>query len=278
MGEPLSEPEWSHVEEVVAAGDPDRFVASFFAPASRRGALLAVYAFDHEVARIAVTTREPMAGHIRLAWWREQIAAIYSGDGLQAPLPRALAKAVRTHDLPRDLFERYLDARGFDLEEAPFQDEAAMRAHAIAVGGGIVRLAARVLGAEHRADEASDHAGVAVACGGHLSELGVFASRRRCRFPTSWLHDVGLNAEDVFAARGSSPALQVVFERVKGEVRTALAALNRARFPRAATPALAVASLARRAAARGFDPLAPPIMPSWQRLGRLSFANLTWRF
>lgn len=274
----MIEPEWSHVEEVVAAGDPDRFVASFFAPASRRGALLALYAFDQELARIAVTAREPMAGHIRLAWWREQIAALYAGDVLQAPLPRALAIAVRVHKLPRELIEHYLDARGFDLEETPFHDAAAMRAHAMATAGGIIRLGARVLGAEHRADEAAESAGIAVACGKHLSDLGIFAARRRCRFPVSWLHEGGLNAEDVFAAGGGSAALRLVFKRMQDEVLVALTALNHGRFPRAATPVLAVASLARWAAARGFDPIAPAAMPSWQRLARLSFANLTWRF
>jgi phytoene synthase len=270
----VDEAVWKHVDEVVAAGEPDRYVATFFAPAARRRSLLALYAFDHEVSRIGVSVREPMAGHIRLAWWREQIVAIYAGAAVHAPVPESLAEVVRAHVLPRALFERYLDARALDLEETPFDDEAAMAAHALSVGGGIVQLAVRVLGAGERADVAAAHAGTVIAYAGHLNDAAVFVARRRCRFPVSWLADAEGNAEDFFAARENSAALRPVFERMRAMVRAELGALNRARFPLMAMPALAVATLARRGAV---DPFAATAMPPWQRLARIAFANLTWR-
>lgn len=270
----MDEAVWKHVEEVVAAGDGDRYVATFFAPRERRRALLALYAFDHEVSRIGLSVREPMAGHIRLAWWREQIAAIYANAAVHAPVPEALGEVVRAHALPRALFERYLDARALDLEETPFDDETAMAAHALSVGGGIVQLAVRVLGAGERADVAAAHAGTVIAYAGHLNDAAVFAAWRRCRFPVSWLADAGVNAEDFFAAREGSAALRPVFERMRVAVRAELGALNRARFPLMAMPTLAVATLARRAAV---DPFSVQAMPPWQRLARIAFANLTWR-
>jgi NADH dehydrogenase [ubiquinone] 1 alpha subcomplex assembly factor 6 len=274
----LSETDWSHVEETVASGDPERHVATFFAPAELRRALCALYAFDQEVAHIAIAVHEPMAGHIRLAWWREQIAAIYAGAVGLAPTPRALAEVVKAHALPRDLFDAYLDARGLDLEEAPFADAGVMKAHAAAVDGGIAKLAARVLGAEARADEAATHAGVAIAAAGHLRDVALFAARRRHRLPVAWLEQGGLNSEDVFAAQGTGAALAAVFAPLKDEVRTSLRALNAARFPRAATAVLAPATLARWTARRAFDPLAPVAMPRWQLVARLAVANLAWRF
>ena len=270
----MDEAVWKHVEEVVAAGDPDRYVATFFAPAARRRPLLALYAFDHEASRIGLTVREPMAGHIRLAWWREQIAAIYAGGPLVAPVPAALAEAVRGHALPRDLFERYLDARASDLEETPFDDEAAMKAHALAVGGAVVQLAVRVLGAGERADVAANHAGSAIVCAGHMNDAAAFAARRRCRFPMSWLAEAGVNAEDFFAGAESAVRLAAVFARMRELVRAELAAVNRSRFPTTATPALAAATLGRQTAS---DPFAATAPPSWQRLARIAFANLTWR-
>lgn len=271
----MDEAIWRHVDEIVASGDGDRYVATFFAPREKRRALLALYAFDHEVSRIGLTVREPMAGHIRLAWWREQLSAIYAHEAVHAPVAAALAEAVRAHALPRALIERYLDARASDLEETPFDDEAALAAYARAAGGGIVQLAARVLGAAERADVAAAHAGSALVYAGHLNDAAAFAARRRCRFPVSWLVDAGLNAEDFFAG---STALRPVFERMKGLLRAELGALNRARFATAATPALAAATVARRATGQGFDPLSPSPKPSWQRLARIAFANLTWRF
>ncbi len=270
----MDEAVWKHVEEVVAAGDPDRYVATFFAPAARRRALLALYAFDHEVSRIGLTVREPMAGHIRLAWWREQVAAIYAGGPLVAPVPAALADVARAHGLPRELFERYLDARGFDLEEAPFDDEAAMKAHAAAVGGAVVQLAARVLDAGERADVAAGHAGAAIVCAGHLNDAAAFAARRRCRFPMSWLGEAGVNAEDFFAGAESAVKFAPAFARMRALVRGELAAVNRLRFPTVATPALAVATLALGATG---EPFAVAELSSWRRLARIAFANLTWR-
>lgn len=257
-----------HVDDVLAQGDPDRYVSAFFAPARLRPALTALYAFDHEVARVGWSVREPMAGHIRLAWWREQIAAIYAGGTLEAPGPRALAAAVRAHVLPREFFERYLDARAHDLEEAPFGDEAAFDGYAQAVMESVLKLAVRVLGAGDLADAAASHAAVAVAAAEQLRDLAFLAERRRCRLPLDWLQAAGANAEDVFAGSRRSEISQVT-QRLHGKALAALKALNGSRFPMRGMPALAVATLAR------WTPGAA--MPSWQRVARLALANLTWR-
>lgn len=266
------------VEERLAEGDPDRYVGALFAPAKVRPALIALYAFHHETARIGAIAREPMAGHVRLAWWREQITGLYGGAALEAPVPRALAEAVRKHNLPREPFDRYLDARAHDLEEAPFADEAALEAHADAVEGCVLRLAVRVLGAEDRADVAATHAALAVACGEHLRDLAFFAQHRRCRLPLQLLDEAGLNAEDMFRMREMSPALRRVCDRLSTKARMALWKLSYARYPSAATPALAVATLARWPTAKSFDPLRPKAMPAWHRVAALALANLTWRY
>lgn len=275
---PLDEATAAQLDEIVATGDPDRYVSAFFAPASKRQALIALYAFHHEVGRVALTVREPMAGHIRLAWWREQIAAVYTGGTLQAPVPRALAEVARGHALPRDLFDAYLDARAFDLEELPFVDEAAMDRHADAVEGGLLCLAARVLGAGDGADAAAAFAGRAIAVGGHLHDLGAFAKLRRCRLPAAWLTEARLNAEDVFAVGEGAAVSGPVFGRMKAKIERELWRLSLARYARSATPAFAVATLARWPGGRRFDPLQPQPLPEWQRLLRLTNANFTWRY
>ena len=273
----MNEAEWTTVEDALAQGDPDRFVSTFFAPSTRRRALIALYAFDHEVSRIGAVAQEPMAGHIRLAWWREQIGAIYSGGVLDAPVGRALAEACRAHDLPQATFERYLDARALDLEEVPFQDEAALLRHAAGVSAALFGLAVRVLGVGERADNAAHEAGLASAMAGHLREFHRFAARRRCRVPVSWMDAAGLNAEDLFAATGATPALRQALTPFCVLARTALVKINRMTFPRAAMPALAPATMARWPIGSRFKPLQPDPMSSWQRVARLSLANLLWR-
>ncbi|MEQ1866955.1 MAG: squalene/phytoene synthase family protein, partial [Micropepsaceae bacterium] len=151
------------LDDLIARVDPDRYVAALFAPREKRAALMALYAFDHEVSRIAAIVREPMVGHIRLGWWREQVGAIYGGGVVLAPVAVALADVVRAYGLPRDVFDAYLDARGYDFEQAPFEDAAALERYAVAVSGGIVRLGAFVLGGGGEA-AAAEQAGIAFAC------------------------------------------------------------------------------------------------------------------
>ena len=64
--------------------DRDRFQTALFAPAARREALFALYAFNYEIARVREVVTEPMLGRIRLEWWRENIAAAFA-NGSRAP-------------------------------------------------------------------------------------------------------------------------------------------------------------------------------------------------
>ncbi len=269
----MTEDEWRDIEETVAAHDPDRHVATFFAPARTRRHLMALYAFDREIAHIGEAVREPMAGHVRLAWWREQVGAIYGGGTPASPTSRALAETILAHALPRTLIDAAADARAHDLDEAPFADEAALEAHADAATGSIMRLAARVLGLSDRIDKAARHAAVACAYTGHIRDLVSFAKLRRCRVPLTWLTDENLNAEDIFATTAMTPPLQRLSARAAARTKAALAAANASRFPPSAMPVLSPATLARLTA----DPFAPKPLAPWQRVARLALANLLWR-
>lgn len=269
----MTEADWRELEDLVAAHDPDRHVATFFAPAPKRRALIALYAFDRELAHVGEAVREPMAGHVRLAWWREQIGAIYESRPPASPTGRALKLAIETLALPRALFDAVIDARAHDLEETPFADESALETHADATTGNIMRLALRVLGSSDRADEAARHAAIAQAYASHIRDLALFARLRRCRLPLTWLADENINAEDVFAATAMTPALARIATRARTRTKQALAAANAARFRPSAMPALSPASLARVPA----DPFGAKPLAPWQRVARIALATLIWR-
>ncbi|HTV90379.1 MAG TPA: squalene/phytoene synthase family protein, partial [Stellaceae bacterium] len=63
----------STVAALVRRHDRDRYQTALLAPAEKREALFALYAFNYEIARVRETVREPMLGQIRLQWWREAI-------------------------------------------------------------------------------------------------------------------------------------------------------------------------------------------------------------
>src|ERR1700749_1787963 len=98
----------------VRAADPDRYFSALFAPAPLRPALLALYAFNHEVARIAETVREPMLGAIRLEWWRETVEQAARGAPRNHDVARGLADLLAAHTLDPAMLEGIIAARAFD--------------------------------------------------------------------------------------------------------------------------------------------------------------------
>src|SRR4051794_33905271 len=96
--------------EQVRRFDHDRYLCTLFLPGAARADVLALYAFNVEVARIRESVREPMMGQIRLQWWREIIENAPRGDLRNHPVALALASAIRGRSLPLEPFERLLVA------------------------------------------------------------------------------------------------------------------------------------------------------------------------
>ncbi|WP_112323072.1 squalene/phytoene synthase family protein [Oceanibium sediminis] len=132
----------------VLRADPDRFRAAMAAPLPGRGALLVLGAFNLEVARAPWVTQEPLIAQMRLQWWRDAVEEIYTGKPPRAhEVVTPLAEVIQSHDLPRALFERIIDARVGDIaREAPASREAVWR-YLEQTGGALTTLGAGVLGA-----------------------------------------------------------------------------------------------------------------------------------
>lgn len=134
------------LSETIRRVDEDRWLASRFAPADVRADLLALYAFNYEIARTADTVSQPALGDIRLAWWREAIAEIYEGRTPRAhPVVDALARSRKPW--ARQALDDLIDARARDLDAKPFADEAAFAAYLNATAGQLMRLALVACGA-----------------------------------------------------------------------------------------------------------------------------------
>ena len=162
-------------EELVRRRDPDRYFAALFAPAVQRDFLFALYAFNYEIAHVAEVAREPMIADIRLAWWRETVEGARVGRPRNHDVARALAATLDANELPTALFERMIEARGFDASPDSFVDMAALEAYGDATSGNLMRLAARVLG--DAADDAAHEAGIAYALAGLLRAAPFHAAR-----------------------------------------------------------------------------------------------------
>src|SRR3977135_1200001 len=104
--------EASSLAALVRHHDPDRYQTALVAPARRREGLLALYAFNYEVARVRETVTQPMLGQIRLQWWREVLDAAYAGaPARQHPVAVPLSAVLPRFGVSRGPFDRLIDTR-----------------------------------------------------------------------------------------------------------------------------------------------------------------------
>ena len=230
--------------ETVRRHDRERYLTALFAPADRRDDLLALYAFNMEIARTREAVREPMLGHIRLQWWRDALDEIDAGKPPRRhEVVTPLADAIRRHNLARDAFERLLLARERDLDDTPFQTLADLEAYADGTSGALVSLALAILGVADAAMLArSRQVGRGYALTGLLRAVGFHARQNRCLLPESVLAAHGTDREAALAMK-PSPVLAAAVAEVAWAAEAVLAPV---RVTSAAWPALAPAVLARR--------------------------------
>ena len=260
--------------------DHERYLAALFAPDTARPALMALYAFNIEIAKIAEIVSEPLLGRIRLQWWREAIAEIYDGGGREHAVIEALAQAVCEHRLSRARLDRMIDARALDLEQTAFPDIAALEAYVAGTAGALCELTLEALGAaDEAALTAAGHAGLAWGLTGLLRALPHHAAQRRLYMPKDLLERAEITPEQIFA-RAPPAALPEIVGPVATAARGHLVEANRVeanrnrdRRARAVFLPLALTKIyLDRLERRGFDVFAHGLEPS--ALARLM--RLTW--
>jgi phytoene synthase len=266
--------------------DRDRFQTVLFAPAARREALFALYAFNYEIARVRESVTQPMLGQIRLQWWRENIAAAFEGGAIRHHQVMApLAATIREFELTRDHFDRLIDARETDLAGEPPASLSALENYAEESSSQLIYLALEVLGARAPvATEAGLDIGIAYSLAGLLRAMPFHARAGRQFIPADIAARSGLSEQDYRALR-STPALRSATAELAAAASGHLGAAraHRAKIPRSALPALLPAIVAQRSLLRlkraAYDPFDPALaIPDPLQSWRLAAAALFNRY
>jgi 15-cis-phytoene synthase len=263
---------FDHCEALVRAGDKDRFLATLFAPERARRALFALYAFNLEVARVRERAREPMAGEIRLQWWREVFSAAGGGEVRGNPVAAALSDTIVRYQLPLRAFTDLVEAHEFDLYDDPMGTVEELEGYAGKTASALIVFATLILDERKTAGigTLARHAGVAYAIAGLLASFAQHAARRQLYLPLEVLRRHGAQPEDIFAGK-SSPELRPALAELRLHARRHLgdAKAQMALVRPAAVPAFLPAALARamldRMERRSYDPFQPFEFPQWRR-------------
>src|ERR1043166_3877698 len=256
---------FAYCEKLVRAGDKDRWLPALFAHADRRAHLHALYAFNLEVARVRELAREPMAGEIRLQWWREVIAGTRPGEA-------ALLDAIARYRLPVQTLLDLIEARAFDLYNDPMPTLAAFAGYGRRTASGLIMLAAQVLDrAAADVGNAAVPAGIAYATTGLLRAFALQASRGQLYLPADVLVRHGVSSSDILAGR-TTGGLRAALAELRAFARGNLAAyaVRRGELPAAILPAFLPVALVPayldRMERRDYDPFKTPVeLPQWRR-------------
>ncbi|HVV95337.1 MAG TPA: squalene/phytoene synthase family protein [Hyphomicrobiales bacterium] len=232
--------------DLVRRADPERFLAGLFAPEAARRPLYALHAFDIEVSRIPALVRQPLAGEIRLQWWREAIAGERGEEAAGHPVMTELRQAIAVGRLPAHAFDNLLSARLRDLYDDPVATVEELEGYCGDTAAAMLRLATLVLagGTDPGGAEAAGHGGVALGIARLLGEIGQGKGGQLA--PAEVLGRHGASRDDLVAGN-LTPALaaalaelRALAQRHLGEARrhwpTLAPAIRPAFLPLAALP------------------------------------------
>ena len=233
-----------HLMQIVRTGDPERYLSVLYAPRDRRDALLSLYAFNIEVARVRDAVREPLPGEIRLQWWRDALAAP-TGAMTGNPVADALRSTIATHDLPRAAFDNMLEARIFDLYDDPMPDRTTLEGYCGETAGALIQFAALVLDRDAAMAHAAlaGHAGCAQAIAGLLRLMPIHRARGQCYVPADILAAAGTD-RDTFLAGGEGAGRAVSAMTALGREHCSAFERGAARLPAILRPAYLPAAFA----------------------------------
>lgn len=131
---------------VTAIHDPERALALSYAPINRRAGLEALFALDAALGQVLRTTREPIVGQLRLAWWREALVRLDDAPPPAEPVLQAVASDLMPLGPSGEALAEMVD--GWEvlldaIDDRTIADHARLRGAVLFAQAGIVLDASR---------------------------------------------------------------------------------------------------------------------------------------
>jgi phytoene synthase len=224
-----------YVQEKAAASGSSFYYAFLFLPPARRAAITAFYAFCRDVDDVADEVSDAGVAATKLAWWRGEIAASFSGHPTH-PVMRALLPHCAAYGIEARHLLAVIEGCQMDLDQSRYLDFAGLARYCDLVAGVVGEVAANIFGRTHESTLAYAHRlGLAMQLTNIIRDVGDDARRGRIYLPMDELRQFDVKANELL-------------ERTYSDRFTALMAFQAARAQRCYDEALALLDEADRRA------------------------------
>ncbi|TDI83287.1 MAG: presqualene diphosphate synthase HpnD [Betaproteobacteria bacterium] len=193
-------------EKAVQSGSS--FYYSFlYLPPEKRRAITALYAFCREVDDVVDECAEASVARMKLAWWRQEIASVFSaehGNEPSHPVAKALVTVVKTINLPAGQLNQIIDGMEMDLDYNHYADFSTLKLYCHYVAGVVGQLSAKIFGYhDPKTLEYAHNLGLAFQLTNIIRDVGEDARRDRIYLPQDELARFGVSTEDILHSRES---------------------------------------------------------------------------
>ncbi len=263
--------------------DPDRYLSALFASDEFRPSLLALYAFNLEIATIGDNVSEMLIGRMRLQWWRDTLTRLQAGDDVGHGLCDSLAQVLKIDNFPISLLHRMIDGREFDLADRPPVSMGEVETYLESTAVGLMAAAWSVFrdppDTSDSANDVARFAGLAMGLTGLIRMIPHNARRDRVFLPEDLMRRAGVTAEPILAG-GIEAGHGEIISEIAAQALDYLERVRAAKPKRPALVAVLPVALAgdylARLARANHDPFVPGLEPG--RLYRqIRLTRAAWR-
>ena len=218
-------------EKAIQSGSS--FYYSFlYLPLEKRRAITALYAFCREVDDVVDECTDASVARTKLAWWRQEVAAIFNaGNGNEPshPVAKALVNVSKTFNLTAERLNEIIDGMEMDLTYNRYADFDTLRLYCYHVASVVGLCSAEIFG--YRNPETLKYAenlGLAFQLTNIIRDVGEDARRDRIYLPQDELVRFGVSSEDILNSRETDSfrrLMEFQIERAESYYAQAFAAL-----------------------------------------------------
>jgi len=192
-----------YCQQKTAQSGSSFYYSFLFLPPERRRAITALYAFCREVDDTVDEATDQSVARIKLAWWRNEVAQMYSGTPTH-PVMLALKPHIQPYDLKQEHLQAIIDGMEMDLDQSRYLDYPNLKKYCWHVAGVVGILSASIFGVTNpQTLKYAETLGLAFQLTNSIRDVGEDARKGRIYLPISELQQFNVTAADLLNARHS---------------------------------------------------------------------------